>query len=246
MIASPLGATMLALLTIGLVGQSHCATMCGGIAAAPFATMPPARGGWPAALAYQLGRVSTYAALGALAGAAGQVSVRAPFPMGGLALLLRLVAGVMLALVALQLFGVGRGASWVEALARGPFARLAGPARRTLAGRRDMRSAFALGAVWGLLPCGLVYSALPVAALAGSLEGGALAMGAFGVGTVPVMLGASLLAERFAAARRRPVYRRAAGVALLLSALLQLSFVTRSLAASDPPDDACCARSGQH
>jgi sulfite exporter TauE/SafE len=51
---------------------------------------------------------------------------------------------------------------------------------------------FALGALWGFLPCGLVYSALALAAASGSAAGGALAMLAFGAGTLPSMITTTL------------------------------------------------------
>jgi len=56
--------------------------------------------------------------------------------------------------------------------------------------------AFVGGLFWGWLPCGLVYSALLAAVVAGSAMQGAAVMLAFGAGTVPAMLGVGLLGSR--------------------------------------------------
>ncbi|MDH5580221.1 MAG: sulfite exporter TauE/SafE family protein, partial [Betaproteobacteria bacterium] len=76
----------------------------------------------------------------------------------------------------------------------------------------------ALGALWGFLPCGLVYSALAVAATSGSAAGGALIMLAFGLGTLPAMVAATLLGtallRRLSGAKTRTV----AGLLMLLFA----------------------------
>lgn len=229
---------------LGLMGETHCVAMCGGVAAAPFVGEPEGRRAWPRALAYHGGRLATYAALGALAGAAGTMSERAPFPIGGLSLALRLLAGVLLALVALQLLGLGRGLSLLEALGRGPFAALARPIRARIGARPGALGVTLLGALWGLFPCGLVYAAIPVAALAQSAPGGALAMVAFGLGTLPAMLAVSLAASRaLGLVKRRPA-RIVAGVVLLASAAVQLTVVGEAARAARAEPAACCAHEG--
>lgn len=226
---------------LGLMGETHCVAMCGGVAAAPFARDRSEPLPWSRAVAYHVGRVSTYALLGAFAGAAGTMSERAPFPLGGLALALRLLAGALLALVALQLLGLGRGLSLLESLGRGPFAALARPLRARIGERPGLRGTALLGALWGLFPCGLVYAALPVAALAQSAPGGALAMAAFGLGTLPAMLAVSLAASRALSLARSRWARIGGGVVLMVSAAVQLTAVGQTMRAARAEPAACCA-----
>jgi hypothetical protein len=75
-----------------------------------------------------------------------------------------------------------------------------------LLGRPGIRSQFAFGVVNGFLPCGLVYSALAIPVSLGSASSGALAMIAFGAGTIPLLSAAAILLRRYMAgslARRR-------------------------------------------
>ncbi|TAK52836.1 MAG: sulfite exporter TauE/SafE family protein [Gammaproteobacteria bacterium] len=198
-------------LTLGLAGSLHCVAMCGGIAAAAGSRMTagPHR---PAALLFNVARIASYGMLGlALATLAGAAVTAA----GGHAHLwpLRALAALLMLGLAVQLLsnrdwlGLERlGAALWRRLQplTGRAARLPGPARF-----------IALGLLWGFLPCGLVYSALALAATGGSPLAGALAMLAFGAGTLPSML-ATTLAGHTVLARlggRNP--RRLAGVLML-------------------------------
>jgi sulfite exporter TauE/SafE len=80
----------------------------------------------------------------------------------------------------------------------------------------------AFGAVWGWLPCGMVYSVLVTAMLSGSAVAGAAVMLAFGLGTLPMLLGLGLAGARLRQAMRVPLVRRAAGVLVLVFALMAL------------------------
>ena len=155
-----LGGALLA----GLVGSPHCVGMCGGFAVAAGARGPAG------ALAWTLGRLSTYAALGALAGAAGQ-ALPGPTWVG------TVVAAGFLVWFAAKLAGLVGDVRF-----RVPLLAAAG---RRLAGRADLPGRFAFGAVNGLLPCGLVYAALAFPVASGSAIAGAAAMVAFGLGTAP-------------------------------------------------------------
>lgn len=157
-----LGGALLA----GLVGSPHCVGMCGGFAVAAGARGPAG------ALAWTLGRLSTYAALGALAGAAGQ-ALPGPTWVG------TVVAAGFLVWFAAKLAGLVGDVRF-----RVPLLAAAG---RRLAGRADLPGRFAFGAVNGLLPCGLVYAALAFPVASGSAIAGAAAMVAFGLGTAPAL-----------------------------------------------------------
>jgi sulfite exporter TauE/SafE len=81
----------------------------------------------------------------------------------------------------------------------------------------------AAGALWGWLPCGMVYSVLVTAMLSGSAAGGALVMLAFGLGTLPMLLGLGLLGARQRAFLRMRAVRVACGALVLGFGLLGLA-----------------------
>jgi hypothetical protein len=184
-----------ALFLVGLASGAHCVGMCGGIVAAFSAPQPlvPAASLWRRQLAFNAGRVSSYAAAGALAGLLGAGA----YALGAAPAqqLLQTVASLMLILIGLYLAGASGAAAWLERLGAPLWRRL-----QPLAVRLRAHS-FAAGLVWGWLPCGLVYGALATAAAAGSAAGGALAMASFGLGTLPWLLGAGALALRLRAFR---------------------------------------------
>lgn len=166
-----------AALGAGLVTSLHCVGMCGPLACAACAS-PCAREALRASLAYHASRVSSFAALGLAAGWLGER-----------------VAGVLTQ-------GGTRGMAWIFALfflavAAGLDKRFKVPALATPWASRFLNMRFSpvqrgamLGLVTPLLPCAPLYLMVAAAALAGSPWNGALVMGLFGFGTVPLMLGA--------------------------------------------------------
>jgi sulfite exporter TauE/SafE len=165
---------LLAALLMGLAGSLHCSAMCG-----PACTALTRRcgGATPASslLGFHLGRLAGYAAAGALAaagvGALAGASQAVPVlrPLWSLLHVAALMLGLWLA-------WTGRQPAWLEDWGRAP-------ALATVrAGWQPLRgpvAAAAAGSAWVALPCGLLQSALLVAALAGSAAGGAAAMTAF-------------------------------------------------------------------
>jgi sulfite exporter TauE/SafE len=201
-------------LTLGLLGTGHCLAMCGGIAGAlgmrGNATSTPGLAAQSAsALPLQAaGRLSSYAALGALAGGVGAVAADL---VPAAALLLRALAGALLVAMGLYLAGLWRGLLHLERFGSGLFA-----AGRLLAARVEgPAEPLAFGMAWGLLPCGLVYTTLAWSLSAGSAPGGALLMLAFGLGTLPATTGAALLAAPLGELLLAPATRRAAGAAVI-------------------------------
>ncbi|MCC6211892.1 MAG: sulfite exporter TauE/SafE family protein [Burkholderiales bacterium] len=197
------------MLAAGLASGVHCVGMCGGIVAAfDLKRVIPIReeNRWGRRLAFNCGRVCTYAAAGALAGSLG-AAVYAAVALPAQAML-QFAACAMLVLVGLYLVGAERVFAPLEALGAPLWRRLQPLAARLLSAPTLAR-AYLAGLAWGWLPCAMVYAALAAAALAGGAARGALAMLAFGLGTLPFLLGAGWLAARLRA------WRRAAGAALL-------------------------------
>lgn len=200
----------LALFLIGLLGGTHCIGMCGGIVGA-LSMGAPARFGLH--LAYNGGRLLSYAVAGALAGALGQASMTLDGQLP-VRVLLYLLANLMLIALGLYLMGAGGALAFTERLGQSLWRHLQPLSRRYLPARTAAR-AFPLGLLWGWLPCGLVYSALATALTSGSaLRGGGLML-AFGAGTLPNLLLAGVLATRLQAYTRWPIVRRVSGLLIL-------------------------------
>ncbi|TAK50739.1 MAG: sulfite exporter TauE/SafE family protein [Betaproteobacteria bacterium] len=218
----PAGGSLLAALFVaGLASGVHCVGMCGGIVAA-FGTqriIPIVAARAPRAadiarlLAFNGGRLSSYALAGALAGLAGGAAAYLAKAMPIQALLYA-VANVMLVLVGLYLMGAGRLLARLEALGAPLWRRLQPWAARGLSAR-SLPGAYAGGLAWGWLPCGLVYAALAAAAFAASPFEGALAMLAFGLGTLPNLLAAGFFAVQLRRWSARRAVRVAAGAVVL-------------------------------
>jgi hypothetical protein len=163
-------------------------------------------------LPYHGGRIASYALVGAAFGAVGGLALAAP----GLLSLQRglyVVANLFLLALALAIVGGSAHAGWLQRAGAGLFSRLL-PAVRPLRARDGVPARIGLGLVWGLVPCGLTYSVLPLALFAGSGLHGAAVMLAFGVGTLPGLLAVGWMAGR---ARR---WLGRAGVRYAAAALL--------------------------
>ncbi len=216
--------TLLASATImGFVGGTHCLTMCGGIVGLLSSGLAPqARTGRPLTylLAYNAGRITTYAVVGAsVAGVAGLA--RGVFPFEHAQLALRFIAVVLMVGLGLYLAGWWRSFAVVERMGLPLWKRLEPYAQRLLPVTSVVQAAL-LGLVWGWLPCGLVYAAIPLAFSADSwLEGGAVMM-AFGIGTLPTLLTMGAFAGLVTRFVRRLWVRRAAGLAILGFAVVNL------------------------
>jgi uncharacterized protein len=193
---------LLGFLTLGLLGSvGHCVGMC-----SPFVLFVSRRyagvgGGRGAAFAaqgwYTAGRIVTYAVLGALAGALGVVVQRAGALVGLRRAALVVAGGALVAwgIVALS------DLAWFRYSVRPKpdsadntlFARVAGVLKGRVPGHP-----FATGLFLGLLPCGLLYSAVVAAVSRGGALEGAAALALFGLGTAPALLGVSLADELLA------------------------------------------------
>lgn len=210
----------LSLFIMGIASGVHCVGMCGGFVAAfqgiPVRTERPRR--WPRLLAFNAGRITTYALLGAAAGLAGHQMTLAV----GAQTALYVFANLMLIAVGLYLAGVAQWFSAIEKIGAPLWRRLQPFAAKATRGR----NAYAAGLLWGLLPCGLVYAALAAAAFAGSAAGGATAMAAYGLGTLPWLLGTGLA---FIWLQKKAVRALAGGVVLAFGALGLAHAVTHHL-----------------
>jgi sulfite exporter TauE/SafE len=207
-------AAALSLFLVGLLGGVHCVGMCGGIVGAlSFQAEKPRFGQGVLHLAYNAGRILTYGVAGGIVGGIGQAGVF--FAGRHLAPFHYLFANLMLIALGFYMMGVTRFLAPFER-AGGVLWQKISPLSRRLLPVRTVRQAFTVGAIWGWLPCGLVYSALATALTTGSVAGGSYIMLAFGLGTLPNLLLAGLMAVRLRAFTSLPVVRYVGGMGVLL------------------------------
>lgn len=205
-------------LILGLLGSGHCLGMCGGLMGALTLAIPPEQRArrWRLLLAYNLGRVLSYAGAGLLLGMAGVALANSPGAM-----LLRVIAALLLIAMGLYLAGWWSGLTRIEALGRGLWRHIQPQASRLLPVSSVPRAVL-LGALWGWLPCGLVYSTLLWAASQGNAGYSAALMLAFGVGTWPLLLLTGLAAQRLNTLLRQRRVRVVSGVLIMLFGLWTL------------------------
>lgn len=195
-------------------GGGHCIGMCGGILGA----LGVGQGkGWRGILlttTAHFGRITSYSIAGALVGALGAGLIGSVFGASGV-VILRSVAAVLIFSIGLQLLF---GRPLLRRLEQGGarFWRMLAPQMQKLLPPRDPIRAFGVGALWGWLPCGLVYAQLAVAAASGSPVAGAIVMGFFGLGTIVSL---SILGTLMHAIGLGRVPRQASGALLVLFAI---------------------------
>jgi hypothetical protein len=212
-----LGALLTAFV-VGLLGGVHCVGMCAGVVSLLSLGVAPERRArlatvLPLQLGYNLGRILGYTFGGVLAGGFGALLIGAGALQFGQRVLYGIAALVMIAL-GLYLGGWWRGLVVIERAGGLLWQRLEPFGRRLLPIRTPWQ-AVAVGLVWAWLPCGLVYSVLILALGTGSPLQGGLLMLAFGLGTLPNLLGMGLLAGAAARYMEARWLRRAAGLLVI-------------------------------
>lgn len=210
---------------IGLLGSVHCVGMCGGIVGALTLGLPPQvrespSGMFAYSLAYNVGRITSYAIAGMIAGLVGGrfyalISSDIAHTVGVW------ISGVFMIALGVYLAG------WTKILAPIERAgeklwRYIEPLGRRFLPVRHPSQALALGLVWGWLPCGLVYTALVWAMVSGEALRGSQVMVAFGLGTLPMLLVMGAAARWLAHLARRGWIRRAAAALVIAFGLLTL------------------------
>lgn len=202
---------LVAFLMLGVLGSAaHCVGMC-----TPFVFMVSRRYSlpagahipWVAQAWYHAGRFTTYGLLGALGGALG-TALQLAGAFVGLQRAAAILAGA-------ALIATGAASLMSLAPAGGPGA-WAARLTSTL-GRRMPGHPYALGLVLGLLPCGLIYSAVVAAMATGSARTGAAGLVLFGLGTAPALIGISL-ADTLIVRQRAVLNRLAQAFVLVMGA----------------------------
>lgn len=202
---------LISAILMGLMGAGHCATMCGPITLA-LVTRRPERPRQP--LASHFGRISMYALLGAIV-AAFSAAATSFLRNEVLQTAWLLLPNLLLLFSALYLMGFQQAYAPVENVGQRVWRQLDG-VRTWASARGGVGGDLLRGALWGMLPCGMIYSALGLAVLAAHPLDGALVMAAFGASTLPVLLALGMLSQNAVRRLQTKQMRRWLGIALLL------------------------------
>ena len=221
---------LLLIIALGFLGSfGHCMGMCGPLSVALALSQEDSSSklvGWRFHLLLNLGRVISYALVGAALGGLGSVVV-ASGQLAGIGSDLRQFMAIFTGSLLIW-FGISQiKPNW---LPRIPFLHpVTGNIHNRLNSGMDRLSAqkqwwtpALLGMAWGLIPCGFLYTAQLKAVATGSLWIGALTMLCFGLGTAPMMLGVGISVSKVSADRRSQLFRLGGWVTLIIGILTLL------------------------
>lgn len=175
---------------------------------------------------YNLGRVSTYTILGAIAGAVGSAAwlMQSVLPVQQTAFFL---SNILLIAMGLYLMGFKYIGAVLESVGQVVWRRIKPAATARLTGSGFV-NAFVAGSFWGLVPCGMVYAVLGAALVSGSFQQGALLMLIFGLGTLPNLLLLGISGQWLAKASRHRLVRLFAGAMIIAFGLMGLMHLSMS------------------
>jgi sulfite exporter TauE/SafE len=216
-------ASYLAALVMGLFSSLHCIGMCGSIIGTlTFSLSPETRNNkarlFSIVFNYNLGRIISYGLAGAVVGVL-ESFLSLPFTQGQAHRLLQVVSAAIMTGAGLYLAGWFPRFAYIEKLGT-RFWKLIEPFGRKLIPVRTRIQALLFGMIWGWLPCGLIYTALALAATTGNIVHSAITMFAFGLGTLPAVMGVGIMTPLLTRLSRAQRFKRIVGVLFIVFALL--------------------------
>lgn len=207
-------------LMLGFLGGVHCVGMCGGLCAAFSLQLPPHISRYKLIILLNLGRLVSYIIIGALFGLFGQLGSNTVFG-NEIRAVLFVVAQILLIFAGLYLSGLFAGFAKIESVGK-PIWRKLQPMMHKFLPIQSVSGSLIVGALWGWIPCGLVYSVSATALSSGHSLSGALIMLAFGLGTLPNLLAVSLFAVQIKNFFQNKKIRLVAGLIIVLWAVWRL------------------------
>lgn len=210
-------------LIMGLFSALHCLSMCGSIIGSlTLSLRREIRDSkallFPFVLSYNLGRVTSYTLAGYLAGMLHNV-LMLPLGEGQGHRILQILSALVMLGAGLHVAGWFPRFAYIERGGALIWRRIE-PYGRRLIPVETLPKAYIFGMIWGWLPCGLVYTAVTLAATAGNEVRGALTMLAFGLGTLPAVVGVGIITSFMVRLSNMRKFRQVAGFLLILLALL--------------------------
>ena len=216
-------ASYLVAFIMGLFSSMHCIGMCGSIIGTlTLSLSPDIRNNkkllLPFVFNYNFGRIISYTIAGALAGLIEALLTMHLGETHGHRFLQLISAGIM-ASAGLYIAGWFPRFAYIEKVGT-HFWKKIEPYGRKLIPVKNRTQAYLFGMVWGWLPCGLVYAALTLAATAGDVSKSALTMLAFGLGTLPAVMGVGIMTHVLTRLSRMQRFKQAIGLFMIVLALL--------------------------
>ena len=216
-------ASYLAAFVIGLFSSLHCIGMCGSIIGTlTYSLSPELRNNkrtlFSIVLSYNLGRITSYAMAGAVVGML-HAFLSLPFTQGQAHRILQIVSALVMTGAGLYIGGWFPRFAYIEKLGS-RFWKLIEPFGRKMIPVKTRMQALLFGMVWGWLPCGLIYTALALAATTGDVVHSAITMLSFGLGTLPAVVGVGIMTSMLARLSKIQHFKQAVGILLIIFALL--------------------------
>ena len=210
-------------LIMGLFSALHCLSMCGSIIGSlTLSLRREIRENKaqliPFVFSYNLGRITSYGIGGYFAGLLHNV-LMLPLGEGQGHRILQIVSALIMAGAGLHIAGWFPRFAYIEKAGALVWRQIE-PYGRRLVPVETLPQAYVFGMIWGWLPCGLVYAALTLATTAGDEIRSTLTMLAFGIGTLPAVIGVGIMTSLMVRLSSMRKFRQIAGVSLILLALL--------------------------
>ncbi len=208
---------------MGVFSSVHCIGMCGSIIGSLTLSLTPEIRNNKKQLSffvlnYNIGRISSYTLAGAIVGLLGTL-FNLPITHGEGNRVLQLFSATIMISAGLYIAGWFPRFAYIERLGS-KFWRLIEPYGRQLIPVKTWLHALLFGMVWGWLPCGLVYGALTLSATTGDVLRSALTMLAFGLGTLPAVMGIGIITGILTKLSRMRLFKQVVGILLIGLALL--------------------------
>ena len=208
---------------MGLFSSLHCIGMCGSIIGTLTLSLKPEirsekKRLLPFVFSYNIGRISSYTIAGGLAGGIGSLLTLSIGDLSGHRLL-QVLSAVIMTGAGLYIGGWFPRFAYIEKIGL-RFWKIIEPFGRKLIPVKNPLQAYFFGMIWGWLPCGLIYSALALAATAGDIQESALTMLFFGLGTLPAVMGVGIMTGLLTRLSRMQRFKQAIGLFMIILALL--------------------------
>lgn len=220
---SAFSTSYLVALAMGLFSALHCLGMCGSIIGSLTLSLrreirENKQMLVPFVFSYNLGRITSYTLAGLLAGLAEHV-LSLPFGAGHGHRFLQVISALIMLGAGLHIAGWFPRFAYIEKMGTVMWSRIE-PYGRRLVPVETLSQAFVFGMIWGWLPCGLVYTALALAATTGEVFRSSMTMLAFGVGTMPAVMGVGIMTSWMVRLSQMKKFRLITGLTLILLAFL--------------------------
>ena len=212
---------------VGLLGAGHCLGMCGGITG--MLTNAIGKNAsykkFQLVFGYNLGRLASYTLIGSIVGFSSSLAVKST---GFNPIYLHIISSIFIILLGFYIAQWWLVIGKIEVIGKRLW-QLISPLTKHFIPVNTPFQAVGLGALWGWLPCGLVYSMLTWALASGSAVNGAFILFCFGLGTLPALLSMSYGIHYVQSLMRNTVLRKCTGLLMIVYGLYTLLIASRNV-----------------